>query len=93
MSGRSSPAIIRIAVVLPEPLGPSSVKNSPAAMLSDTWSTARTLPKEQLTSNSSTAGTVMSVRALPGGQSGSEQLGSGRGYERRHRAADVTAGP
>ena len=35
-SGSSKPAMRRSVVVLPEPDGPSSVKNSPRAMSSDT---------------------------------------------------------
>ena len=41
----SSPAIIRSVVVLPQPDGPSSVSSSPSATSSETWSTARTVPK------------------------------------------------
>ncbi len=36
---------MRSNVVLPQPDGPSSAKNSPGAMFSDTLSTARTPPK------------------------------------------------
>ena len=43
-SGRSKPAISRRVVVLPEPDGPSMVKNSPAASSRSTPSTARTSP-------------------------------------------------
>src|SRR6476659_3557110 len=43
-SGRSNPAIIRNVVVLPEPDGPSIVKNSPRAMSRSTPSTAATSP-------------------------------------------------
>ena len=32
LGGSSKPAIIRSVVVLPQPLGPSRVKNSPSAM-------------------------------------------------------------
>jgi hypothetical protein len=34
---------------LPQPDGPSSVKNSPLGIVSDTSSTARTAPKDRLT--------------------------------------------
>src|SRR6185437_8442104 len=44
LSGCSKPAIIRSVVVLPEPDGPSSVKNSPAATFRSTLSTATTSP-------------------------------------------------
>src|SRR3954454_13599866 len=43
-SGCSNPAIIRSVVVLPEPEGPSSVKNSPAPTFRSTSSTATTSP-------------------------------------------------
>ncbi len=45
-SGVSKPASIRSSVVLPQPLGPSSAKNSPAAMSSESLSTARKLPND-----------------------------------------------
>jgi hypothetical protein len=44
LSGSSKPAISRSVVVLPEPDGPSSVKNSPRAMSTLTPSTAATEP-------------------------------------------------
>ncbi len=40
--GVSKPAIIISVVVLPEPLGPSSVRNSPEWMSSETPATAAT---------------------------------------------------
>src|SRR4051812_5001012 len=43
-SGRSNPAIILSVVVLPEPEGPSSVKNSPGSISRSTRSTAMTSP-------------------------------------------------
>ena len=43
--GNSKPAIMRSNVVLPQPDGPSSTKNSPAMMSRLTLSTAVTLPK------------------------------------------------
>jgi len=39
--GSSSPAMHCSVVVLPQPEGPSSVKNSPSATSNDTWSSAR----------------------------------------------------
>src|SRR4029453_16977812 len=44
VSGRSKPAIIRSVVVLPEPDGPSIVKNSPSATCRSTLSTRATGP-------------------------------------------------
>src|SRR5439155_14240520 len=55
-SGRSKPAIRRSVVVLPEPDGPSSVKNSPAPIARSTPSTAATSPYDLRTPTSSTAG-------------------------------------
>src|SRR3546814_14375118 len=43
--GSSKPAIMRSSVVLPQPEGPSSTKNSPALMSRLTSSTAVTRPK------------------------------------------------
>ena len=43
-SGRSKPAITRSVVVLPEPDGPSIVKNSPRPISRSTPSTAVTSP-------------------------------------------------
>src|SRR5512139_1956558 len=57
--GSVKPPIMRRQVVLPEPDGPSSVKNSPASIVRSTPSTARTapapLPKTQDTWSSVTA--------------------------------------
>src|SRR5919204_200311 len=54
-SGTSKPAIIRRLVVLPQPLGPSSEKNSPSAIESDTSCTAATRPNPLLTPSSAIA--------------------------------------
>src|SRR5690606_23290273 len=43
--GSSSPAIIRIVVVLPQPEGPSSTRNSRSAMSSDRSATPMTSPQ------------------------------------------------
>src|SRR6266705_1279426 len=48
-SGCSSPATRRKVVVLPQPLGPSSVKISPRSTSSDAPSRARTAPKTLVT--------------------------------------------
>src|SRR5438094_6087836 len=61
-SGRSKPAISRSVVVLPEPDGPSRVKNSPGAMSRSTPATAATSPYERRTPTSRTAGAAL--RAL-----------------------------
>src|SRR5438105_14143434 len=47
-SGVSKPAISRNSVVLPQPEGPSSAKNSPASIASDTRSTAAMAPNRLL---------------------------------------------
>jgi hypothetical protein len=49
----SNPAIIRKVVVLPHPDGPSSEKNSPAAMSKQASSTATKSPKRFVTWSSS----------------------------------------
>src|ERR1700740_1397840 len=49
MSGRSNPAIMRSNVVLPQPEGPSRVKNSPASTARLTLSTAVSGPKRRVT--------------------------------------------
>ena len=54
-SGTSKPAIIRRVVVLPQPLGPSSEKNSPSPMARFTSRTALALPKRLLTPSSAIA--------------------------------------
>ena len=51
----SKPAIRRSSVVLPQPEGPSSVRNSPAATSSETSSTATTSPYDLRTERSDTA--------------------------------------
>src|SRR5438067_4475617 len=47
-SGVSKPAISRNSVVLPQPEGPSSAKNSPRSIDNDTRSTAATVPNRLL---------------------------------------------
>src|SRR5215207_2842458 len=49
LSSSAKPATIRKSVVLPQPEGPSKVKNSPSAMVIEMSSTARTAPKDRLT--------------------------------------------
>src|SRR5262245_33579859 len=60
--GSVKPPIIRRQVVLPEPEGPSRVKNSPAAIARSTRSTARTCrepaPKTQLSASRLTAAVI-----------------------------------
>src|SRR5205823_15102936 len=43
----AKPAIVRSSVVLPQPDGPSSVKNALSATSSDTSSAARTVPNDR----------------------------------------------
>ena len=63
--GASKPPIIRSRVVLPQPLGPSSEKNSPRRIASDTSSTAVRSPKRLLTPTISTlCSPVISVGRL-----------------------------
>src|SRR5690606_30147963 len=56
--GVSKPAIIRSVVVLPHPLGPRSVRNSPARMDREMPSTAVTFPNCFVSSTSSTTSTL-----------------------------------
>src|SRR5215211_2017423 len=44
VEGSANPPMQRSRVVLPQPLGPSNAKNSPAAMSKLTWSTAFSSP-------------------------------------------------
>src|SRR4051812_45463879 len=64
-SGRSKPAIMRRQVVLPEPDGPSSVKNSPRRMSRFTPSTATTSPNSLRTPTSRMSGASVAA-ASPG---------------------------
>ena len=57
-SGSSNPATIRIVVVLPQPDGPSSVRNSPSRMSIERSSTAVTSPKRFVTPRMLIAGVV-----------------------------------
>ena len=57
--GASMPTSIRISVVLPEPEGPTMVKNSPSAIERVTRSTAAKSPKILSTSRSSRMGCGM----------------------------------
>src|SRR5438552_8704453 len=49
--GDSSPATMRKSVVLPQPDGPSSTRNSPSLVAKSTPSTARTAPSKCFTSD------------------------------------------
>ena len=62
-SGSSNPAIILSVVVLPHPEGPSSEKNSPGAMSSDTASTAATPRKRRETRSSHRTGAGVTVES------------------------------
>src|SRR5579885_3715626 len=56
--GVSKPAIMRRMVVLPQPLGPSSVRNSPRSTASVILSTAVTCPKRLVTFSNSRNATI-----------------------------------
>ncbi len=56
--GVSKPASMRSSVVLPQPDGPSSAKNSPCAMSSDRPSTAVSAPNRFDTASKRTSGAV-----------------------------------
>ena len=57
----SSPAIRLSVVVLPQPDGPTSVTNSPSSIVSETLSTANTVPYDFTTSVSTTSAISASV--------------------------------
>src|SRR3954467_2755515 len=69
-SGRSNPAISLSVVVLPDPEGPSSVKNSPGAISRSTPSTAAT-PPQLLRSPRSRTSTAVGIVAEAAFASGS----------------------
>ena len=54
LSGVSNPAMIASVVLLPLPEGPSTVKNSPCATLTDSERTAGAAPNHLLTSSTTT---------------------------------------
>ena len=58
----SKPAIIRSVVVLPQPLGPSMVKNSPSAMSRSIASTAVSSPNRLVTELRTTQGPASAAR-------------------------------
>src|SRR5262245_763277 len=58
-SGSTSPATIRRRVLLPQPDGPSSETNSPAAASHDTSSTATTAPNDFLSRRTVSAGAAL----------------------------------
>src|ERR1700675_4120073 len=66
-SGSSSPAIMRSTVLLPQPDGPRSERNSPGAASSETSSTATTRPKVFRSRRTARDG---SAPALPAGAPG-----------------------
>src|ERR1043165_980704 len=62
-SRSQNPATMRSSVVLPQPDGPSRVKNSPSRTAIDTLSTARTVPNVRATPSIVIAVTQTSARA------------------------------
>src|SRR5436305_2978231 len=67
-SGTSKPAIIRSVVVLPQPLGPSSEKNSPSRIDSVTSRTAAAFPKRLPTFSNAIATLRSGKRSRPHGR-------------------------
>src|SRR3954466_5422873 len=70
-SGSSNPATMRIVVVLPQPDGPSSVRNSPSRMSIVRSSTAVTSPKRFVTPRiliAAVVGSLIARSSLPGAQ-------------------------
>src|SRR5688572_17678734 len=64
-SGSSNPASIRKVVVLPQPEGPSSDRNSPTSTFRSMPSTAVTVPKRLVTPANSTEPTAAILSQLP----------------------------
>src|SRR5262245_51183050 len=65
LSGAASPAIARSVVVLPQPLGPSSVKNSPSRISSESMSRTGRPPNVFVSPSMRTPGTSASDLAHP----------------------------
>ena len=65
-SSVSSPAMMRMRVVLPQPDGPSRLKNDPAGRSRVTSSTAVTAPKRLVTPSTRMAPPVVLARAVSG---------------------------
>src|SRR6185312_6448960 len=63
--GRSSPAIERSVVVLPQPLGPSRVNSSPSGTSNDTSCAALTAAPRSLAYSVNSARTLSTVRTSP----------------------------
>src|SRR5687768_17781966 len=92
-SGISKPAIMRSVVVLPDPEGPSMVKNSPAGMSRSTESTATTSPNRLVRPLTLMSGAPASgaKRLLQDGEPLVELVG--RDVERREQPDDVPVEP
>lgn len=73
-SGRSNPAIMRNSVVLPQPEGPSRVKNSPFSIVMLTLFTAVKSPKRRVTSRISSNAIASLFRKLEFYQNSSMNL-------------------
>src|SRR5208282_5989794 len=107
-SGVSNPASIRNRVVLPQPEGPNSAKNSPFSMVSETPPTAAwALPGKRFTTLSMTrcggsAAAPLATRLDPGPGAGARAFVIGRGrlvekqprpHARRRIDAGIVAQP
>ncbi len=87
---RSKPPIMRKSVVLPQPDGPSSEKNSPGAMSKVALSTAAKLPKRLLTRCSEIMGFVVMAtskdrRITAGNTAPAQPFGKHHQHDRNHQ--------
>src|SRR3954451_4422032 len=83
-SGSSKPAIIRSVVVLPQPEGPRSAKNSPGSIFKSMPSTARVVPSKLFSTRSRR--TSAAVRGLSFIATGPNQSAA---QDARHTRVDV----
>src|SRR5437763_269431 len=81
-SGCSNPAIMRKVVVLPQPEGPSSAKNSPGATRRSTLSTTRVRPSKLFSTRSRRTSAAVRGRSLIVTRMGSASSAQDAGYAR-----------
>src|ERR1700716_1805800 len=88
-SGASNPAISRSNVVLPQPDGPSSAKNSPRSIDNDTRSTAAAAPNRLLVWMISRSAIDLAARGLAAGLHPAPGAGAGALIGARRRQVDI----
>src|SRR5215212_11374174 len=82
----SSPASIRRAVVLPEPDGPTSTRNSPSGAASESSRTASTASKRLVTLSNSTGATGLALHRA--GQHAADEVALEEDVEDHDRQGD-----